>query len=133
MLLQTYDSDQRQTENPALINIITFIFMQQKVNHFQAKCQKYFHFCPAKLYLQPHCRFLFIQVIRQVSVECLERGQLLSKLRQKYADLLNRVSRRAFPPTTKCILHELSSLAGRAACNEIRENSRNKARSATTY
>nr|CAB3224803.1 axonemal dynein light chain domain-containing protein 1-like [Phallusia mammillata] len=36
---------------------------------------------------------VFAEVIRQVSVECVERGQLLSKLRQKYADLLNRVPR----------------------------------------
>ncbi len=34
----------------------------------------------------------FSEVIRQVSVGCVERGQLLSKLRNKYADLLGRVS-----------------------------------------
>ena len=33
----------------------------------------------------------YLQVIRQASIECVERGQLLSKLRQRYADLLNRV------------------------------------------
>uniref|UniRef100_F6Q7B5 Axonemal dynein light chain domain-containing protein 1 n=1 Tax=Ciona intestinalis TaxID=7719 RepID=F6Q7B5_CIOIN len=36
---------------------------------------------------------VFSEVIRQVSVECIERGQLLSKLRNKYADLLNRIPR----------------------------------------
>lgn len=35
---------------------------------------------------------LFSKVIRQVSIECVDRGQLLSKLRQRYAELLNRVS-----------------------------------------
>jgi len=35
----------------------------------------------------------FSEVIRQVSVGCIERGQLLSKLRTRYADLLSRVPR----------------------------------------
>ncbi|KAM6262680.1 axonemal dynein light chain domain-containing protein 1 [Porphyrio hochstetteri] len=34
---------------------------------------------------------VFHEVIRQVSVECVERGQLLSKLRQRYVSLLERV------------------------------------------
>ncbi|XP_039257089.2 axonemal dynein light chain domain-containing protein 1-like [Styela clava] len=36
---------------------------------------------------------VFHEVIRQVSIECVERGQLISKLRQRYADLLNRIPR----------------------------------------
>lgn len=36
---------------------------------------------------------VFHEVIRQSSIECVERGQLLSKLRQRYADLLNRIPR----------------------------------------
>ncbi|XP_023668949.2 axonemal dynein light chain domain-containing protein 1 isoform X2 [Paramormyrops kingsleyae] len=36
---------------------------------------------------------IFHEVIRQVSVECAERGQLLSKLRQRYAALLDRIPR----------------------------------------
>jgi len=35
----------------------------------------------------------FSEVIRQVSVGCIERGQLLSKLRTRYADLLSRIPR----------------------------------------
>ncbi|XP_021260317.1 axonemal dynein light chain domain-containing protein 1 isoform X1 [Numida meleagris] len=34
---------------------------------------------------------VFHELIRQVSVDCMERGQLLSKLRQRYVDLLERV------------------------------------------
>ncbi|NWQ93591.1 AXDN1 protein, partial [Burhinus bistriatus] len=34
---------------------------------------------------------VFHELIRQVSVDCVERGQLLSKLRQKYVGLLERV------------------------------------------
>ncbi|NP_001082846.1 axonemal dynein light chain domain-containing protein 1 [Danio rerio] len=36
---------------------------------------------------------VFHEVIRQVSVECAERGQLLAKLRQKYVALLDRIPR----------------------------------------
>ncbi|CAK8690820.1 unnamed protein product [Clavelina lepadiformis] len=36
---------------------------------------------------------VFSEVIRQVSIECVERGQLLSKLRQKYAEILSKVPR----------------------------------------
>ncbi|XP_065830228.1 axonemal dynein light chain domain-containing protein 1-like [Oscarella lobularis] len=36
---------------------------------------------------------VFHELIRQVSVHCLERGQLLSTLRQRYADLLDRIPR----------------------------------------
>ncbi|XP_042729840.1 axonemal dynein light chain domain-containing protein 1 [Lagopus leucura] len=34
---------------------------------------------------------VFHEMIRQVSVDCKERGQLLSKLRQRYVDLLERI------------------------------------------
>ncbi|XP_078323462.1 axonemal dynein light chain domain-containing protein 1-like isoform X4 [Crassostrea virginica] len=34
---------------------------------------------------------VFHEVIRQVSIECVERGELLANLRQKYSDLLNKV------------------------------------------
>ncbi|NXL68282.1 AXDN1 protein, partial [Chordeiles acutipennis] len=34
---------------------------------------------------------VFHELIRQVSVECVERGQLLSKLRQRYVSLLERI------------------------------------------
>uniref|UniRef100_A0A669PPA9 Axonemal dynein light chain domain containing 1 n=1 Tax=Phasianus colchicus TaxID=9054 RepID=A0A669PPA9_PHACC len=34
---------------------------------------------------------VFHELIRQVSVDCKERGQLLSKLRQRYVDLLERI------------------------------------------
>ncbi|XP_056615351.1 axonemal dynein light chain domain-containing protein 1 [Triplophysa dalaica] len=34
---------------------------------------------------------VFHEIIRQVSVECAERGQLLAKLRQRYAALLDRI------------------------------------------
>ncbi|KGL78129.1 Axonemal dynein light chain domain-containing protein 1, partial [Tinamus guttatus] len=34
---------------------------------------------------------VFHELIRQVSVDCVERGQLLSKLRQKYVSLLERI------------------------------------------
>ncbi|XP_060089034.1 axonemal dynein light chain domain-containing protein 1 [Heteronotia binoei] len=36
---------------------------------------------------------VFHEVIRQVSVDCMERGELLSKLRQRYVDLLDRIPR----------------------------------------
>lgn len=36
---------------------------------------------------------IFYELIRQVTVECKERGELLSKLRRHYADLLGRVPR----------------------------------------
>ena len=32
-------------------------------------------------------------MFRQVTVECKERGQLLSKLRRRYADLIGRIPR----------------------------------------
>lgn len=34
---------------------------------------------------------VFYEVIRQVTVECKERGEILSKLRERYANLLSRV------------------------------------------
>ncbi|KFV80084.1 Axonemal dynein light chain domain-containing protein 1, partial [Struthio camelus australis] len=34
---------------------------------------------------------VFHELIRQVSVDCIERGQLLSKLRQRYVSLLERI------------------------------------------
>ncbi|XP_061169866.1 axonemal dynein light chain domain-containing protein 1-like isoform X2 [Saccostrea echinata] len=34
---------------------------------------------------------VFHEVIRQVSIECVDRGELLANLRQKYSDLLNKV------------------------------------------
>ncbi|XP_053100162.1 axonemal dynein light chain domain-containing protein 1 isoform X2 [Hemicordylus capensis] len=34
---------------------------------------------------------VFHEIIRQVSVDCAERGELLSKLRQRYVELLNRI------------------------------------------
>nr|XP_021141410.1 axonemal dynein light chain domain-containing protein 1 isoform X2 [Columba livia] len=34
---------------------------------------------------------VFHELIRQVSVDCVERGQLLSKLRQRYVDLMERI------------------------------------------
>ncbi|XP_073332588.1 axonemal dynein light chain domain-containing protein 1 [Pagrus major] len=37
---------------------------------------------------------VFHELIRQVSVSCAERGQLLSKLRQRYQSLLERIPRR---------------------------------------
>ncbi|XP_042081450.1 axonemal dynein light chain domain-containing protein 1-like [Haplochromis burtoni] len=37
---------------------------------------------------------VFHELIRQVSVGCAERGQLLAKLRQRYQSLLNRIPRR---------------------------------------
>lgn len=36
---------------------------------------------------------VFHEIIRQVSVECKERGELLSKLRERYSSLLSRVPR----------------------------------------
>ncbi|ETE66185.1 Axonemal dynein light chain domain-containing protein 1, partial [Ophiophagus hannah] len=36
---------------------------------------------------------VFHEIIRQVSVDCAERGQLLSKLRQRYVELLERIPR----------------------------------------
>ncbi|CAF0722793.1 unnamed protein product, partial [Brachionus calyciflorus] len=36
---------------------------------------------------------IFHEVIRQVTVECKERGEILSKLRERYANLLSRVPR----------------------------------------
>ncbi|KAG5275416.1 hypothetical protein AALO_G00120060 [Alosa alosa] len=37
---------------------------------------------------------VFHEVIRQVSVECAERGQILAKLRQRYVALLDRIPRK---------------------------------------
>ena len=34
---------------------------------------------------------VFYEIIRQVTVDCKERGQLLSKLRRAYSDLLGRI------------------------------------------
>ncbi len=34
---------------------------------------------------------IFYEVIRQVTVECKDRGEILSKLRERYANLLSRV------------------------------------------
>lgn len=36
---------------------------------------------------------VFAELIRQVSIGCIERGQLLAKLRFKYAELINRIPR----------------------------------------
>nr|XP_060630424.1 axonemal dynein light chain domain-containing protein 1 [Anolis sagrei ordinatus] len=36
---------------------------------------------------------VFHEIIRQVSVECAERGELLSRLRQRYVELLERIPR----------------------------------------
>lgn len=36
---------------------------------------------------------VFHEVIRQVTIECKERGEVLSKLRERYANLLSRVPR----------------------------------------
>nr|XP_056700677.1 axonemal dynein light chain domain-containing protein 1 [Euleptes europaea] len=36
---------------------------------------------------------VFHEIIRQVSVDCVERGELLSKLRQRYVELLDRIPR----------------------------------------
>ncbi len=36
---------------------------------------------------------IFYEVIRQVTVECKDRGEILSKLRERYANLLSRVPR----------------------------------------
>uniref|UniRef100_A0ACB8F3T5 Uncharacterized protein n=1 Tax=Sphaerodactylus townsendi TaxID=933632 RepID=A0ACB8F3T5_9SAUR len=36
---------------------------------------------------------VFHEIIRQVSVDCVERGELLSKLRQRYVLLMNRIPR----------------------------------------
>ncbi|XP_078499874.1 axonemal dynein light chain domain-containing protein 1 [Lissotriton helveticus] len=36
---------------------------------------------------------VFHELIRQVSVECVERGELLSRIRQRYVDLLDRIPR----------------------------------------
>ncbi|KAL8178030.1 UNVERIFIED_CONTAM: hypothetical protein K2H54_026115 [Gekko kuhli] len=36
---------------------------------------------------------VFHEIIRQVSVDCAERGELLSKLRQRYVDILDRIPR----------------------------------------
>ncbi len=36
---------------------------------------------------------IFHEVIRQVTVECKERGEILAKLRERYANLLARVPR----------------------------------------
>lgn len=36
---------------------------------------------------------VFAELIRQVSIGCVERGQLLAKLRYKYAELINRIPR----------------------------------------
>lgn len=36
---------------------------------------------------------VFHELIRQVSVQCVERGELLAELRRRYANLLDRVPR----------------------------------------
>lgn len=36
---------------------------------------------------------MFHEVIRQVTVECKERGEILAKLRERYANLMSRVPR----------------------------------------
>ncbi len=36
---------------------------------------------------------VFNEVIRQVSIECVERGELLAELRKRYAKLLDRIPR----------------------------------------
>ena len=36
---------------------------------------------------------IFSEVIRQVSVECVERGTVLAELRKRYAKMLDRVPR----------------------------------------
>ncbi|CAI9575048.1 unnamed protein product, partial [Staurois parvus] len=36
---------------------------------------------------------VFHELIRQVSVECMERGELLAKLRQRYVLLLDKIPR----------------------------------------
>ena len=36
---------------------------------------------------------VFNEVIRQVSIECVERGELLADLRKRYASLLDKVPR----------------------------------------
>lgn len=36
---------------------------------------------------------VFNEVIRQVTIECKERGEILSKLRERYANLLSKVPR----------------------------------------
>ena len=36
---------------------------------------------------------IFHELIRQVSVHCVERGELLAELRKRYANLLDRVPR----------------------------------------
>jgi len=36
---------------------------------------------------------IFNEVIRQVSVECIERGTVLAELRKRYAKMLDRVPR----------------------------------------
>ena len=36
---------------------------------------------------------VFHELIRQVSVHCIERGQLLAELRRRYANILDRIPR----------------------------------------
>ncbi|CAI9718534.1 Hypothetical predicted protein [Octopus vulgaris] len=47
---------------------------------------------------------VFHEIIRQVSVDCIERGDLLAEIRQRYLDLLNRV-----PEQIKSLYEEVLS------------------------
>ena len=37
---------------------------------------------------------IFHELIRQVSVQCIDRGQLLADIRRRYANILDRIPRR---------------------------------------
>jgi len=50
---------------------------------------------------------IFYEIIRQVTVQCKERGHLLSKLRQRYADLMARIPRQV--RVTKRIIFKICS------------------------
>ncbi|KAG8436787.1 hypothetical protein GDO86_007751 [Hymenochirus boettgeri] len=59
---------------------------------------------------------VFHEVIRQVSVECVERGELLAKLRQRYAMLLDKIPREVLSlynellaqrALDRCLTHEI--------------------------
>ncbi|XP_053718808.1 axonemal dynein light chain domain-containing protein 1 isoform X2 [Synchiropus splendidus] len=50
---------------------------------------------------------VFHEVIRQVSVECVERGRLLAKLRQRYQSLLQRIPQRLKALHTQAVAQQV--------------------------
>ncbi|XP_043941890.1 axonemal dynein light chain domain-containing protein 1 [Protopterus annectens] len=50
---------------------------------------------------------IFHEVIRQVSVECAERGELLAKLRERYVNLLDRIPKQVKSLQTEVLAHQV--------------------------